>query len=152
MSQRSRESAALAATKILEGPHIRMPANTADRTGVACSRYPLRSSYAVMHSSAKSQTKRSVGLMDKVSAPGAGDSSFESWADHWWRGRHSGEVGEWPSARMNELRLLPTRPSRDPNSGCQVEDWPCARMNELRWLPPISSRDPKSGCLETKQT
>ena len=93
-----------------------------------------------------------AGLMDKASASGAGDSRFESWADHWWRERNSGEVGEWPSARMNELCLLPTRPSRDPNSGCQVEDWPCARMNELRWLPPISSRDPKSGCLETKQT
>ena len=25
---------------------------------------------------------RSVGLMDKASAPGAGDSRFESWADH----------------------------------------------------------------------
>ena len=24
----------------------------------------------------------SVGLMDKASAPGAGDSRFESWADH----------------------------------------------------------------------
>ena len=27
-------------------------------------------------------TQRSVGLMDKASAPGAGDSRFESWADH----------------------------------------------------------------------
>ena len=26
---------------------------------------------------------RSVGLMDKASASGAGDSRFESWADHW---------------------------------------------------------------------
>ena len=31
---------ALAATKKLEGPHIRMPAKTADRTGVAFNRYP----------------------------------------------------------------------------------------------------------------
>ena len=36
-----------------------------------------------MDSSAKSQTKRSVGLMDKASAPGAGDSRLESWADHY---------------------------------------------------------------------
>ena len=27
-------------------------------------------------------SRRSVGLMDKVSASGAGDSRFESWADH----------------------------------------------------------------------
>ena len=26
--------------------------------------------------------RRSVGLMDKASASGAGDSRFESWADH----------------------------------------------------------------------
>ena len=52
-------------------------------------------------------TQRYVGLMDKASAPGAGDSRFESWADHWLQERTSGEVEECHSARVRVLRLLP---------------------------------------------
>ena len=32
----------------------------------------------------KTDVKWPVGLMDKASAPGAGDSRFESWAGHFW--------------------------------------------------------------------
>ena len=44
--------------------------------------------------------------MDKASASGAGDSSFESWADHWWQERNSGEVEECHSACMRVLPAL----------------------------------------------
>ena len=47
----------------------------------------------------------SVGLMDKASASGAGDSRFESWAGHLWALRMDGE-GE---ARNAWWRCLPPR-------------------------------------------
>ena len=52
--------------------------------------------------------------MDKASAPGAGDSRFESWADHWWQERNSGEVGEWPSACMKRAALAATKTFEGP--------------------------------------
>ena len=37
---------------------------------------------ALKHTMSEKANKWSVGLMDKASASGAGDSRFESWADH----------------------------------------------------------------------
>ena len=82
MAQRSHERAALAATKTFEGAQLRMPGNKADMTGAPHKATPaLARSYTVTDCVRSSQTNRSVGLMDKASAPGAGDPTFESWAD-----------------------------------------------------------------------
>ena len=55
--------------------------------------------------------------MDKASASGAGDSRFESWADHWWQERDSAEVGEWPSACMKRAALAATKTFEGPKLG-----------------------------------
>ena len=63
---------------------------------------------------------RPVGLMDKASASGAGDSRFESWADQYYRSRPVGALmklyrsacscGAWaPPRRWGAVLLSPTR-------------------------------------------
>ena len=46
------------------GKHVQPAPKANDRFCLTCHHWP-------------------VGLMDKALAPGAGDSRFESWADHW---------------------------------------------------------------------
>ena len=61
----------------LHRPHSPWPCSRARGGGLpSMSRCATDASVAVIRT-----TQRSVGLMDKASAPGAGDSRFESWAD-----------------------------------------------------------------------
>ena len=99
----------------LHRPNLPWPCFPARRGGLpSMSRCATDASVAVIRT-----TQRSVGLMDKASAPGAGDSRFESWADQlaaWLPGpgQHLGNRCSTHSARPSVKRAAHEAHRTDP--------------------------------------